>query len=233
MSSPAVEPARGLLNKRERRVLGVLVEKQKTTPENYPLSIAALVTGCNQKTNRDPITSYDSDDVEQTLQDLRLKGATVRIEGVGRVEKWRHNLYEWLDLKNRPVEMAILAELLLRGPQTEGDLRGRASRMDPIPDLATLQGLLEGLAERGLVVFLSPPGQRRGVVLTHGFHTPEELEALRQAHAQGSTLEMDEPAPARGWATEANTLRQEIEALRDRLEALDQEVQALKTSLGD
>ncbi len=238
MSSPAVEQARGPLSKRERRVLGVLVEKQKTTPESYPLSISALVTGCNQKSNRDPISNYDADDVEQTLQDLRLKGATVRVEGVGRVEKWRHHLYEWLDLKNRPVEMAILAELLLRGPQTEGDLRARASRMAPIPDLQSLQTHLAGLADRGLVVYLSPPGQRRGVVVTHGFHTLEELDKLRTAHAQGQggTAESSEAPSPKGspaWAADVASLREEVETLRQQLADLDNEVQTLKTSLGD
>ena len=147
------------------------------------MSIAALVTGCNQKSNRDPVTDYDADDVEETLQGLRQKGAAVRIEGSGRVERWKHNLYEWLDLKGRPVELAVLAELMLRGPQTEGELRGRASRMDEIADLDALHRVLEGLTGRGLVVPLSPPGQRRGVVVTHGLYPPDELERVRRAHA--------------------------------------------------
>src|SRR5271169_3790612 len=84
------------LTPRERRVLGVLVEKAKTTPEYYPLSIAATVTGCNQKSNRDPVTNYDPDDVEEILQGLRKKGASVMVEGSGRVVRWKHTLYEWL-----------------------------------------------------------------------------------------------------------------------------------------
>src|SRR3954469_7589871 len=156
MSSPPVERQWVPLTPRERRVLGGLVEKAKTTPEDYPLTVAAIVTGCNQKANRDPVTNYDADDVEDTLQDLRRKGAAVMVEAGGRVVRWKHTLYDWLKVSK--VELAVVAELLLRGPQTEGDLRSRASRMEPFPDLATLQGLLEALAPRGLVVYLSPPG---------------------------------------------------------------------------
>src|ERR1700716_3021401 len=122
MSSPTAERSWVPLSPRERRVLGVLVEKAKTTPEYYPMTIAAIVTGCNQKSNRDPVTNYDADDVEEILQGLRKKGATVRIEGTGRVVRWKHTLYDWLDLRNQPVGLAVVAELLLRGPQTEGDL---------------------------------------------------------------------------------------------------------------
>src|SRR5262245_58448388 len=120
------------LSPRERRVVGVLVEKQKTTAEYYPMSVAALVSGCNQKWNRVPVTEYDVDDVEEIRQGLGHVGAALMVEGSGRVVRWNHTLYDWLDLRNRPVELAVLAELLLRGAQTEGDLRARASRMDPI-----------------------------------------------------------------------------------------------------
>src|SRR4051794_19346222 len=86
------------LSNRERRVVGVMVEKQKTTPEYYPMSIAAITTACNQKNNRDPITNYDPDDVEDVLQGLRKKGAAVLVEGSGRVVKWKHSLYDWFGL---------------------------------------------------------------------------------------------------------------------------------------
>src|ERR1700758_1544214 len=99
------------LSPRERRILGVLVEKQKTTPEYYPMTVAAIVTGCNQKSNRDPVTNYDADDVEEILQELRRKGAAVMIEGSGRVVRWKHTLYDWL--KVGKVELAVMAELML------------------------------------------------------------------------------------------------------------------------
>jgi uncharacterized protein len=234
MSSPTVERTWVPLSPGERRVVGVLVEKAKTTPESYPLSLNALVNGCNQKSNRDPITNYDEDDVEGVLENLRKKGAVVRVEGSGRVVRWKHTLYEWLDLKNQPVEMAVLTELLLRGAQTEGDLRVRASRMEPIADLPALQAVLDGLIARGLVVRLSPPGQVRGVMVTHGLYPPEELERVRQAVAANES----EPrgprteSSAASWAAEASAIRAELEAVKHGIQALEAELQTLKNMLG-
>lgn len=238
MSTPAAEKSWVPLAPGERRVVGVLVEKAKTTPENYPLSLNALVSGCNQKSNRDPVTSYDEDDVEEILQGLMQKGVVVRVEGTGRVTRWKHTMYDWLELRNQPVELAVLTELLLRGPQTEGDLRARASRMESIPDLATLQGVLEGLAARGLVVQLTPPGQKRGVVVTHGLYPPEELERIQELYASGTLASGPEDRPPRaesaasGWPAEVAALRAEIAALRENLASLTADVQAIKASLG-
>lgn len=230
------------LTPRERRVLGVLVEKAKTTPEYYPLTVAALVSGCNQKSNRDPITNYDSDDVEEILQGLRKKGAAVMVEGGGRVVRWKHTLYDWL--KVNKVELAVVAELLLRGPQTEGDLRARASRMEPFADLPALQVVLESLTAKGLVIYLSPPGQKRGVVVTHGLYPPEEAERVRQAFAQQpGAYGDDDDRPARGgavraeahapgWIAEIAALRAELETVRGRVHALEAEVRDLKNALG-
>src|SRR5829696_854322 len=137
MSTDKVWPP---LSLHERRILGVLVEKAKTTPDAYPMTVNALVTGSNQKSNRDPVLSLEDLDVEDALASCQKKGLVIRITGSGRVEKWRHDLYE--DWTHDKVELAILAELLLRGPQTEGELRGRASRMDPIEDLDALRTIL-------------------------------------------------------------------------------------------
>ena len=105
----------------ERRVVGVLAEKAKTTPEYYPMTVAAIVSGCNQKSNRDPIVNFDADDVEDILHALRKKGASILVEAGGRVPRWKHTLYDWLKVSK--VELAVVVELLLRGPQTEGELR--------------------------------------------------------------------------------------------------------------
>ena len=237
MSMP--EPATSWvpLTPRERRVAGVLVEKQKTTPENYPLSVAAVVAGCNQKSNRDPVTNYDADDVEDILQSLRKKGATIMVEGSGRVVRWKHTLYDWLGLKNQPVPMAVVAELLLRGPQTEGDLRARASRMDAIADLPTLQTVLEDLAKRQLVVFLTPPGVRRGVIVTHGLYPPEELEQVRRSQAQSAPIDDEPPisrasVPRTDHAQELAALREDVRALQEQVKSLAADVNALKYQLG-
>ena len=193
MSLPAAERSWVPLSPRERRVLGVMVEKAKTTPEYYPMTLAAIVTGCNQKSNRDPVTNYDADDVEDILQDLRQKGAVVKIEGSGRVVRWKHTLYDWLKVSK--VELAVLAELMLRGTQTEGDLRARASRMEPLPDLPALQAVLEALAARDLVIYLSPPGRKRGVLVSHGLYPPAERERVLQEAARENAATAHEERP--------------------------------------
>lgn len=163
----------------DRRVAGVLVEKAKTTPEAYPLSLNALVTGCNQKSNRHPIMHVEAEDVEPSLERLRALGAVTEVQGGGRVPKYRHCMYEWLGVEK--VELSVMAELLLRGAQTEGELRSRASRMDPIADLPALRAILHGLKARGLVVSLTPEG--RGHVVTHALYQERELETLRSEFA--------------------------------------------------
>jgi len=178
----------------ERRLLGVLVEKQKTTPDVYPMSLNALVTGSNQKSNREPVVNLTGDEVEETLQGLQQQALATRVDS-GRVEKWRHLLYEAWNVSKE--EIAIVAELLLRGPQTEGELRSHVSRLEPVADLDALRALLRPMSERGLVVYLTPEG-RRGTMLTHGFHSPDELERLRTRTARESVA--DEPARPRAAA---------------------------------
>ena len=193
----------------ERRVLGVLIEKQKTskTADAYPMTLNSIVVGCNQKSNRDPVYDLDDDAVEEALDALQKKGVVVKMTG-SRADRWRHQLYElWRVTK---VEMAVMAELLLRGPQSEGDLRGRASRMEEIADLDELRGLLKTLADRKLVVYVSGAGGR-GAVVTHGFHTADEL-ATATAHPHRPEVNS---GPAGG-------------ALEARLAALEARVAALE-----
>src|SRR5687768_344857 len=146
----------------EARVLGVLVEKATTTPEQYPLTLNAVMNGANQKNNRDPVTALEEGRVFEALEGLRGKGLVVRSDMAGsRVNKYRHNAGDVLHV--RPAELAILAELLLRGPQTLGELRGRASRMQPMESLEVAKGMLSALRERAepLVRELPPaPGSR-------------------------------------------------------------------------
>jgi uncharacterized protein len=225
----------------ERRVLGVLVEKAKTTPDAYPMSLNGLTTGCNQKSNRDPLLNLSDGEVEETLLGLNKQGLVSKIIG-GRVERWRHMLYEgWRADK---VELAILAELLLRGPQTEGELRGRASRMEPINDLEALREVLRKLVERRLVIYLTPEG-RRGTILSHGFHGVEELAELRSSQpAEAAPLSYtpsSPPAAHNPGRSQAGIedLRNEIAELRARIADLQRmlaevtaELQALKQTLG-
>ena len=159
----------------DRRVAGVLVEKAKTTPNAYPLTLNAICTACNQKSNRFPVMNVEPDEVEESLERLRQLGAAGLVEGYGRVAKHRHYLYDWLGVDK--VELAVMAELLLRGAQTEGELRGRAARMEPIPDLAALRPVLASLKSKGLVIPLTPEG--RGYVVAHGLYPPDELERIK------------------------------------------------------
>jgi uncharacterized protein YceH (UPF0502 family) len=212
-----------------------MVEKAKTTPDAYPMSLNALVTGCNQKSNRDPILDLSDLDVEEALVRTQKKGLAIKITG-GRVERWRHNLYEaW---KADKVELAVLAELLLRGPQTEGELRGRASRMEPIDDLDSLRALLRPLKERGLVVYLSPEG-RRGTVVTHGFHAPEELARLRDRHEAGEAEAPpvpDRPAAPSSIPTAASpgaVPPAALAGLESRLAAAQGEINDLRKTVAD
>lgn len=175
--SPA--PAWKPLNSRQRRVLGVLVEKAKTTPDVYPMTVNGIVAGCNQKSNREPLMSLTSEDVEQILGELRQLSAVTVIQGVGRVEKYRHHFYEWLGIDK--AESAVMTELLLRGAQTLGELRGRAARMEPLPDLSALKAVVDLLLSKNLMIELTPHG--RGQVVSHNLYKERELVELRAEYA--------------------------------------------------
>jgi uncharacterized protein YceH (UPF0502 family) len=227
-----------VLDMRVRRVLGVLVEKAKTTPDTYPLSVNALTTGSNQKSNRDPILNLTDLEVEDALARCQKIGLAIKITG-GRVVRWKHNLYDAWNVNK--VELAVLGELLLRGPQTEGELRSRASRMEPIDDLDALRNALRPLVERRLVVYLTSE-ERRGAMLTHGFHDPHELERLRSRIAVEPTAESPmpaAPAPSPHQDERLSELqaglaaaREEITALKQTITGLQEELRQLKQSLG-
>jgi uncharacterized protein YceH (UPF0502 family) len=215
-----------VLDARERRVLGVLVEKSKTTPDAYPLSINALVTGCNQKSNREPVMDLGDVDVEDALARLQKRGLVVRrTSASSRVDRWGHQLYDAWHLDR--ADLAVLAELLLRGPQTEGELRTRAARMEPFDDLDALRAALKPLLARGLVVYLTLPG-RRGTVVSHGFHAPDELERLRKRHgeAEDAAEPAREPTVPAEWGQRLDDARAEVARLM-------QEVEGLKTTVAE
>jgi hypothetical protein len=130
----------------EARVLGALLEKESTTPEYYPLSLNALVNACNQKSNRDPVVSFDEGTVETALAGLRAKGLAVRISGESRVPKHSQRFTEKFNLGRR--EAAIMCVLMLRGPQTPGELRGRTERLFEFDDLEAVEHTLQQLIER-------------------------------------------------------------------------------------
>jgi uncharacterized protein YceH (UPF0502 family) len=134
-----------LLDPVEVRVLGALIEKEATTPEYYPLSLNSLMNACNQKSNRDPVVDFDEDTVQDALDRLREKMLVLKVSGSGRVDKYAQRISETLNLGRR--EMALLCILLLRGPQTLGELKDRSERLFSFADLSEAESVLDKLAQ--------------------------------------------------------------------------------------
>src|SRR5512143_617123 len=153
-------PLETKLDRIEARVFGVLIEKALTTPDQYPLTLNGATNGCNQKSNRDPVLALDEMDVDAALRRLEQKYLARRVfPGNSRVEKFVHNGKDALGL-DAPA-LAVLAELLMRGPQTPGDLRSRANRMAPFESIDGLMNVIGALCERGLARRVAPaPGSR-------------------------------------------------------------------------
>lgn len=231
-TEPAVEqspsPPRSI-PKLQRRILGVLMEKARTTPDAYPLSLNGLVTGCNQKSNRHPLMDLSPEQVEDELIPMREGGIVAEVHGGGRVPKYRHYGYDYLGVKG--VEAAILTELLLRGEQSAGDLRSRAGRFEPMPDLQQLLELLQQMIDRQLVIPLTPAG--RGQIFTHNFYMPDELERLKNQYAGGGPA-VDERASGSRSGSRGPTYsdpQPELQALREEVAALRSEVERLSDRL--
>jgi uncharacterized protein YceH (UPF0502 family) len=200
----------------ETRVLGCLLEKERTTPEYYPLSLNGLTAACNQTTNREPITSYDERTVEQGLDALRQKKLAMIVHSAGaRVPKYRHSLFDHYVL--RPPESSVLCVLLLRGPQTAGELRSRTERLCGPLTLPDVETCLEELArgEDPLVrVLPARPGQkeRRFVQILSGepeIELPTSLALPTDSAPDKSRLDALEG--------ELNSLKSEVQALREDL----------------
>jgi uncharacterized protein YceH (UPF0502 family) len=197
------------LDAAEVRVLGALLEKEIATPDYYPLSLNALVNACNQKSNREPVVNYDEDTVETALTGLRAIGMAVRITGDSRVPKHGQRFTEKYNLGRR--EAAILCVLLLRGPQTTGELRGRTERLHEFDDLESVDGTISRLTEMGFVTTL--PRQA-------GYKEP------RHAHLLSGPVSTTEEVPAA--AERGPTDRERIAALETALADLRREFDAFK-----
>lgn len=210
------------LDATEARVLGVLIEKELTTPDQYPLTLNAATNGSNQKNNRDPVLELAESEVDSALRKLIVQGFVGSVHPVGsRVEKFRHNAGTLLSIE-RP-QLAVLAELLLRGAQQPGELRGRASRMAPIESLPALAEVLGPLLEAGLVVRLDP---------TPGSRAERYAQTLTgsQAAARAPTAapSPSPPAPPKAPAPEAE---ERSPALAKRVEELEFTVSRLRRQL--
>jgi uncharacterized protein len=199
----------------EIRVLGCLIEKQRTTPDVYPLSLNALRVACNQSTNRDPVVDYDEATVVEALRRLALRSWTRLASGAGsRARKYRHLLDDAFGLDD--AEVSLLAVLMLRGPQTPGELKQRGQRLHDFASLAEVQETLNHLVERGQVSrHERQPGQKED---RYEQLLGPTAAATIQRDAAGST---EAPAPAEDRLTrlerELAELRQELAALRREL----------------
>jgi len=197
----------------EIRVLGALLEKEVTTPEYYPLTLNALVNACNQKSSRDPVVNYEEDVVQQALALLRHKGLAVRISGAGhRVEKYAHSLGERLNLGRR--ESAVLCVLMLRGPQTAGELRGRTERMHEFAEIADVEHCLESLAQRMPEPLVAAMPRGRWRHLLGGVPDPEQAVEAPATSAAAPDLEERIVALERDVAE----LKQTLESFRRQFE---------------
>jgi uncharacterized protein YceH (UPF0502 family) len=215
MGSAAVEPVFvEPLHPVEIRVLGSLLEKEVTTPEYYPLTLNALVNACNQKSSRDPVVNYEEEPVQQALALLRHKGLAVRISGAGhRVEKYAHSLGERLNLGRR--ESAVLCVLMLRGPQTAGELRGRTERMHEFAEIADVEHCLESLAQRTPEPLVASMPRGRWGHLLGG--VPDPAQAVAEAPATGAAASDFEERIAE-LEREVAELKQTLESFRRQFE---------------
>ncbi|MCF6180137.1 MAG: YceH family protein, partial [Geopsychrobacter sp.] len=200
------------LNPAETRVLGCLIEKELATPEYYPMTLNALINACNQKSNRAPVVQFDEMIVAEALESLRPLGLAIQSVEGGRAAKFCHNLYGKYRLTN--AEMAVLAELLLRGPQTGGELRQRASRMQAIDSLEQIEEIMRTLMEQEEPLVMKLPRQ------------PGRKE---QRFAQ---LLSGEPAIEKISPTPPAAIIQ-VRAEEERIDKLEVEIAELKTEMAE
>ncbi len=211
-----------------RRVLGVLIEKAKTTPDNYPLTLASLISGCNQKSNREPKMDLDEEDTLLALDELKVAGAAREIQGSGRAVKYRHAGYEWLDVDGPG--SAVMTELLLRGPQTLGELRTRASRMHPFDDLSVMQTTVDGLIEKDLVEAITPSG--RGQMLAHKLYPPQDrqyLVARIEKHAASESSSTGATTATKPSGNAVDALLSRLDTVNERIDALEKRIAELES----
>jgi uncharacterized protein len=211
----------------EIRVLGCLIEKQRTTPDVYPLTLNSLRLACNQSTNRDPVVDYDENTIRSAIERLvERKWATLASWSNRRSMKYRHTFDGALGLDD--AEISVLAVLMLRGAQTPGELKVRTERLHSFGDMGELAGALGHLIERGLVLRLNRrPGQREeryAHLLTEDAEEPELApEPVSPAQA---------PAPAPPPETPAGSGSERIERIERQLAELRAEIKALREELG-
>ena len=212
------------LSTAEIRVLGCLLEKQRTTPDHYPLSLNSLRLACNQATNREPVVDYDESILRDALHRLERRGYA-RLAGASRAAKYRHLLAEALPMSS--AEQAVMCVLMLRGAQTPGELKQRTERMHSFPDLTSVHTTLDHLIERELVARLERrPGHKeeRYVQLLQDQEEGEQEPRSEHMHTQAAPLTMPIAVPAQ---------HDELEDLRERVERLEHEVAEMRAAVSN
>lgn len=221
------------IDRTARRILGSLIEKRWTTPEAYPLTLNSLVLACNQKSNRDPETQLEEFIVEGCLYQLRLAGLISIVErDVGRTVRYAERMSEKLDLSRQ--QQAIVAELMLRGPQTSGELLRRCERMAHFTNEGEIEGLMRGMADRHWAKLLPRAAREKQPRWTHLFAPaseaaepaaqtpdPSETQAMVEALHIGETPRARPVDPATAIQAELVALREEIAELRGRVKRLE------------
>lgn len=213
-----------ILSLTECRILGSLVEKDLTTPDYYPLSLNGLLNACNQKSNRQPVLALGEDEIIASLDRLRHSGLAMQSSEGGRVAKFCHTLREKLHLDE--MELAVMAELMLRGAQTPGELRSRADRMTKLDSLETTENVLRELIERDfpLVVKLSrQPGRKECRYMHLMSGTPEPADEINGTSELGSSYGNTGKETAMDSKEEIATLRQELTELREEFNAFKEQ----------
>ena len=206
------------IDRTARRILGSLIEKRWTTPEAYPLTLNSLVLACNQKSNRDPETQLEEFLVEGCLYQLRLSELIMVVErDTGRAVRYSERLSDKLDLSRQ--QQAIVAELMLRGPQTVGELLRRCERMAHFENEGEVENILRGMAERHWAKLLPREAREKHPRWTHLFAPANEAPEERAAPAASATAPSAELRPSAAplkapWSDEIASLRAEIDALR-------------------
>ncbi len=204
-----------ILTEMEARIIGALIEKQLTTPEYYPLTLNALVNACNQKNNRDPVVSYDEKAVGDALENLRDRNLVYVFYGsTSRVPKYKHMLPSVYELE--PSETAVICEMLLRGPQTLGELRGRCERLHQFSSLGEVQETLDGLMRRDdpLVVRLPVQPGRKEARFAHLLHGEIDINAMAVAATSRTSRVAVEAERIEKLEEEVANLRGEVESLK-------------------
>jgi uncharacterized protein YceH (UPF0502 family) len=219
----------------EIRVVGCLIEKQRTTPDAYPLSLNALRLACNQSTNREPVVAYDEATVSEALRRTALRGWTRLASGAGsRARKYRHLMPEALGADDG--ELALLGVLMLRGPQTPGELKQRSERLHGFVDLAALQEALDRLVERGYVErHQRRPGQKelRYQQLLGGLEEVEQAAPTGPASALAESGEEGAPAASGGPDEGLVPAADRLTRLERELTELRAELASLREALGE